>query len=244
MPEQRQLLGQRVGAEVHPVHPPRLQPAGGARRVGQGVGGLLEVLRHAVAPRLAGQDAGDALVRAVGQVAIDLAAGGAEARPTVQVNDAAAVPGHFLRGRVRFPVLRGLAAHRRHSFPLIFTSPISTTLPPGLTYTPSAMPTSATYRSIRMPGITPSMRKFPLSSVSASRGGLGSVWLRQNSPGTSRLTKMPLLPNTLTFAPATGRPFASSRRPVTAGSGAIRTVTGPLSSALTWATAASFFSEW
>ena len=126
---------------------------------------------------------------------------------------------------------------------LNFTSPTSTVLPPGLTYTPRTKPTFATNRSIRVPGIRPSMRKFPLSSVFTSPGGSAAL-LREELERHVAVGEHVAVAVQDHLRPATGWPFASSSRPVTAGSGAMRTVTGPFSSPLTWITAASFFAGW
>ena len=98
VPEQGQLLAQRVGAVEHAIKPPRLEALGVVRlhhALAQAIEDLLFLLR-----RLGGvEQPVDAGGGPVAQIALQFAPGRPKARPPVQVGHLAQVP-RFGRGRL------------------------------------------------------------------------------------------------------------------------------------------------
>src|SRR5262249_9129832 len=110
VPHQGEPFAERVRTEHHAVDPPRLEPLGLAGSVSQLPGGLLEPVGS---PDLAGEEAVDAGRRTVLHVALDLGPTSREARPAVQVDDAAQVPGGAGIRAVRGPGSVARVTHRR-----------------------------------------------------------------------------------------------------------------------------------
>ncbi len=100
VPHEREPLAERVGAEQHAEDPPRLEAVRIGRRdrrLGDRRRGPFELGRGPGGENPAGQEPVDARLRAIFQVAPQLLACRGEPRPSVEVDDAAEVPGRFGR---------------------------------------------------------------------------------------------------------------------------------------------------
>src|SRR5262249_51880950 len=126
----RQPLRQWVGPEQHPEDPPGPEPpgvAGADRRDGECVSGFGETLRYALAVALPPEDAVEARLGPVLEIALDLLPGGGEPSPAVHVDHPTHVPGRLRTGGIAGPErLRvGMFLWVTHGDPPVLISPAS-----------------------------------------------------------------------------------------------------------------------